>query len=110
MILNNFVLTQQRAVRSIHEQCNNLKQQRRLLQLEQVRLQQENVTMKQIRETSFPHGLAAGLTARQYNRYPVQQSSYRILIGSRCLETTFMARSHRCSLHRETELSPNCGA
>ena len=48
MTLNNFVLTQQRAVRSIHEQCNNLKQQRRLLQLEQVRLQQENMTMKQI--------------------------------------------------------------
>ena len=51
MTLNNFVLTQTRAVRSIQEQCNILKQQRRLLQLEQVRLQQENMAMKQIGAT-----------------------------------------------------------
>ena len=48
MTLNNFVSTQQRAVQSIHEQCNNLRQQKRLFQLEQARLKQENATLKQI--------------------------------------------------------------
>ena len=54
MTLNNFVSTQQRAVQSIHEQCNNLKQQRRLLQLEQNRLEQENMAMKQMGGRPLP--------------------------------------------------------
>ncbi len=52
MTLNGFVSTQQRAVQSMHEQCNILKQQRRILQLEKITLERENLSMKQMSKYS----------------------------------------------------------
>jgi hypothetical protein len=47
--LNNFVLSQQRAVQSIHEQVARLKQHKTMLQMRNMQLEDENRTMKQIR-------------------------------------------------------------
>lgn len=46
--LNNFVLSQQRAVQSMHDSSGRLKQQRNMLQLRNLQLEEENRMMKQL--------------------------------------------------------------
>jgi hypothetical protein len=87
MTLNSFVLTQQRAVQSMHEQCNNLKQQRRLLQMQVMTLEQETMGMKQLGKSVLCIQILM-LTISQFSKFPELRNKWPTNIGFLFLEIT----------------------